>query len=148
LKFTRGVSNTAALLLPLRPLRFMGQRPGAGPVDFEPHPHDHFFPESLTPGSAASRSASTYVQVRATDRDGGTSVGGSLTPLARFLLVDSKPDAGHIFARKFLAWSMRENERCCRHVNGADAFGAANCMQIKSITKSGDGIEPYGPTAR
>jgi hypothetical protein len=62
------------------------------------------------------------VQVSPADRDGGTSVGGPLTPLARFLLVDSKPDAGHIFARKFLAWSMRENAHRCRHVNGADAF--------------------------
>jgi hypothetical protein len=63
------------------------------------------------------------MQLRAAGRDGGTSVGGPLTPVARFLLVDSKPDAGHIFARKFLAWSMRENAHRCRHVNGADAFG-------------------------
>jgi hypothetical protein len=56
--------------------------------------------------------------------DGGANVELSFYPVARFLLVDCKPNAGHRFARKFLAWSVRANRHRGSHVKNAALFAA------------------------
>jgi hypothetical protein len=55
--------------------------------------------------------------------DGGANVEPSFSP-ARFLLVDCKPNTGHRFARKFLAWSVRANRHRGSDVKNAAPFAA------------------------